>query len=541
MLSQIIMTVKGVILLAGGVYGFAALLRREDAQWVRGAPLKLLVGLFLIGMWGHTVWVPWLAVMLAIPLLSKSRADAAALYLVAIASLPVLYNKVAVGGLYLFPFTKYLFAALGLIIAYFVKPGSRIALQSRFDIPILLVLLLELAAARDPNITEMMRQAMPVLLNTAVPYFLVTRVLTGPEDLRRFVLALGLVGFTMAIIATVESRTHWLLYKQMEGYLHIQSTVNAFAQIRGGVMRAPTSFAESTSFGNFLALAAVAIVALRSSFATKWKWQIALAVLLVGLVAPNSRGAYLGVAIGLILFDLYRNRWGPLFTKLAAGAVLYVVLLGLSSFSQFAAEMVGKGAASKGSTDYRVQLFQRGLEEIHKHPLFGQTMKAALAGLEDMRQGEHIIDLVNGYITYGLSLGYTGMLCLMMVFATLCGAMLSVRRKLAASPMMLDFAAFVFAVSGFMMPVSAFTTFGGEGSTYFFMACAIGSVLWAMRLSPQLHHGSVAGASRVAAPSAIRAMIEADRAAALARRRPGDGAPHPGEAVAATRETAGAK
>ena len=517
MLPQISMTVKGVVLLIAAVYAFAALLRREDAEWVKGAPLKVFVGMFLLGMWGHSVWVLYLAIIIAIPLLSRSKADAAAIYMVTIIAVPPLYYKVAVGSIYLMPFTKYLFAMAGLAIAIASKSGPRGRLGSRFDIPVLLVIILELIAERDPSITELMRQELPILLNIALPYFLVSRALTTSEDLRRFVLAIALGGFVMAIVATVEAHTHWLIYKQMETYLHLGSQTNAYQQVRGGMLRAPGSFPESTSLGNFLALAAVAILALRHSFASNAKWYAAIGALAIGVFAPNSRGALLGLGAGWLLFDFYRKNWPGLFTKLGLAGGAYLLLLTAAQFSNYSAELVGKGQATKASTEYRVLLLHRGLEEIRKHP-FGTNIKTALNNLEDIRQGQHIIDLVNGYISYGLTSGYAGMVGLFLVFATLCAAMLSARRNLVVDPMMRDLAAFVFGVSGFLIIISAFTSFGGEGSTAFYMVAAVGSSIYALRRTAL---GRAANPAAAAVPTygpPIRGQILADREAARGRR-----------------------
>jgi len=511
------MTVKGVVLLYGAVYAFAALLRPEDARWVKGAPLKLFVGLFVIGMWAHIVWIPFLASLIAIPLFSKSRADAAAIYVVTFLALPVMYYKVAIGGHYLFAVTKYTFCAVGLLIAYLMRPHLGPRLHKRFDIPVILVLLLELAQARDPDSTEMLRQFLPVFFTIALPYYFLSRSLNTEEDVRRFVLAIALGGFVLALVATVEARTHWLVYKQVESYLGIgNANTNAYQQMRGGMLRAPGSFSESTSLGAFLTAATLAMFALRTSFASKRKWYIAVGIMFVGLIAPNSRNALMGLAIGLLLLDVYRRKWGPFFMKVGAAGGLYLVLLTTAQFWPYARNLIGKGEDTQSSNEYRLLLLRRGMEEIHKHPMLGTTLKKAMDNLQDIQQGQHIIDLVNGYITYGLTLGYMGMAGLFFVFASLALAMMSARRKLLANPVLHDLAALTFAVAGCMILIAAFTSFGGEGSTYFYLVAVLGSSLWALRRTASATRQGVAAAA-VAAPFGIRAMILADREAARTR------------------------
>lgn len=528
MISQIVMTVKGMLLLTLAVYGFAALLRKDDAAWIKGAPLKIFVGMFFLAMWGHNVWVLYIAAMLAIPLFSKSRADAAALYVITVISMPVLYYKIVLGSLFLFPFTKYLFCGLGLAIAYMAKPRSALPAGRRFDIPILLILVLELSQARDPVVTVMIRQIMPIVFSIAIPYFLLSRSLRSPEDIRRFVLAIGLAGFVMAVVATVEAHGHWLMYKQAESQLHLSTQTNAFQQTRGGILRAPASFTESTSLGNFLALAAMGLIALRGSFPTRNKWLIAVGIVLFGLLAPNSRGAFIGIALGLVAYDFYTRRWNALFIKLGAALFVYTIGLALAPYSVFVATLVGKGSETQGSSDYRRILLHRGLQEIGKHPILGSTMQNALARLEDIRQGQHIIDLVNGYITYGLTLGYPGMLGLLGTFVSLCGAMLVARRRLTVNPMIRSIAAFVFSVSAFMSFVSAVTSFGGEGSVYFYIVCALGSSVFALAGAPQLVPSAAEGGQPPMPITGIRALILADRAAATSRAKGGSAQSDPG-------------
>ncbi len=69
-------------LLAAAVYGFAALVRKADVAWIKRAPLWLFLSMYFVGMWGHTYWVAYFALMLALPIAAKSRGEAAALFAV---------------------------------------------------------------------------------------------------------------------------------------------------------------------------------------------------------------------------------------------------------------------------------------------------------------------------------------------------------------------------------------------------------------------------------------------------------------------------
>lgn len=514
MLNMVLMTLKGLILLTGAVFGYAALLRKPDAAWVKKAPFWIFTVMFMIGMWGRNYWVAYAALFLALPLLAKSRADAAALYCVLAVSLPQLATQISVGSLYLIAGSKYLFCALGFAVAFMMKRGSAQGLhRARFALPILIIVVLEMTAARDPSVTATIRQCLPALFTILLPYFLLSRSLENTEDVRRFLLAFVLAGFVMAVVATAEARLHWLIYKQLEGFLDIHVSVNGYSKMRAGTLRAPASFPESTSLGTFLALAFMAALALRDTFASRGRWYVVLFVLTLGLVSANSRGAFIALGVGLMAWDVYCRRYARLGLKMLAAGSLYFFALFAAQFSAFFAAMVGQGSGAAATSDYRRRLFERGMEEIHKHPVLGQNLRAALDNLQDLRQGEGIVDLVNGYISYGLTLGYPGMIGLALVFLSLCAAMWVARRKFRANPALMEPAACVFAVGALNIPNSFFTGFGGTGSTTFYMICGLGGSLWAMRgLAPATQ--SEAGVPAPQPLSGIAAMIAADRARA---------------------------
>jgi hypothetical protein len=376
---------------------------------------------------------------------------------------------------------------------------------------------MEVSQVWDPYPGLFLRQVVTLPITLILPFYLISRSLNSPEDVRRIMVSIAAAGFVLAIVATVESRMHWLLYKQIESHLGISSPTNPYQQLRGGALRAPASFMESTSLGNFLAIAGVAILALRASFASKAKFYAAFTIIAIGLIAPNSRGAFFGIAMGVLALDLYRRRWAALSAKLGTFCALYLAALIASPFSTYVAEMIGKGEASQGSTQYRVLLLHRGLAEIHKHPFLGTTMKRALDDLSDITQGQHIVDLVNAYISYGLTLGYPGMIGLAAVFVSLCIAMLTSRTRLSKNPLLLNGAGFVFSVSTFMIAVAAFTGFGGEGGAYYYQVCAIGSSLWALRRTAASAKQGTPQIIAAGGPHSIRAMILADRERARAR------------------------
>jgi len=512
LLSMIVMTMKGLLLIAGAVYGFAFLLGKEDAAWVKKAPLAIFILMFVIGMWGHIYWTAYLALLLALPLAAKNRPEAAALYGILVVSLPAIGHPIAVGNLYLVSADKYMFCGFGLALAFMAKRYSETGPATRyyFGIPIIILLVLEITHQRDPSITAMIRQSIPIVVGMLLPYLLISRSLRNSEDVRRFLLAFTLSGFVMAVIATAEARLHWLIYQQINGSLQIQLGVNLYAKVRAGLLRAPASFPESTTLATFLVLSIMAALACRSSFPSRTKWWAVLVVLALGLISANSRGAFVALAGGLVAWDFYHRRYGSLVMKVGLAAGAYMCALLAAQFSHYFAAMVGQEAGTASTTDYRTQLLHRGMDEIRKHPFFGQNLNTALDNLQDLRQGEGIIDIVNGYINYGLTLGYPGMIGFGLAFVSLTLAMLAIRARVEKNKILMDAAACVFAVATLSAVNGFFTGFGGGISTSFYQMCALGSAIWAMRVVAVASKG-ISGAVAPPGPTGIAALIAADR------------------------------
>ena len=258
-------------------------------------------------------------------------------------------------------------------------------------------------------------------------------------------------------------------------------------KMRGGIMRAPTSFIDATNFAQFLVVTLMATLAYRPFFKSTRLLGVALAIISAGIFVTSTRNAWMGLLISVLAFDFYRRRYASLAGKAAAMGIMYGTMLLLAEFVPYFAAMMGKSADSASTSDYRSQLLTRGIQEFHKHPLVGTDIGTVVAAMPDMVQGEGIIDFVNGYLFYSLTAGFFGLVGLFLVFFLPCVAMLNIRCAVNRKQMFLErAAAFVFAISFSYQICTVFTGFGGHGSLFFYLTLAIGSVLYSWRkLSPQ--------------------------------------------------------
>jgi O-antigen ligase len=138
--------------------------------------------------------------------------------------------------------------------------------------------------------------------------------------------------------------------------------------------------------------------------------RIAITTLLVsGLVVTYSRGPWLGAVVIYALFTALRPK---AFTKAFQATMAALLVVWGMSFTAVGARILNSlpfiGApAESESAVYRQRLAVRAWQLFQEHPLFGDQL--AYQKMEDLRQGEGIIDLVNSYAEVAVFYGIVGL------------------------------------------------------------------------------------------------------------------------------------
>ncbi|MDO6413532.1 O-antigen ligase family protein [Sphingomonas sp. BIUV-7] len=478
---SIVVQTSVILFISGNL--FAALLTRQDAIWVRTTLLPIMIGLYAFAMLLPNRWVIFAVLAAIIPLMSRSRAAMPPIYLVTVLALPQMTTQVAIGSMYLLDIDKWLITAIGAAIAFALRPARRgLTNGTRFDVPFFLLFALEAAQARGNNFTSILRVETNVVLSYLLPYYVISRSLTRPEDIRRLLLALAFVAFVFSGIAIYESRRGVLLYNVLSQRVGVIELLSAYAHQRGGYLRAAASFYEATSFGSFLCTGYLSMLALGDTFRTRQRRLLGFAGILVGIYMANTRGALLGLVLGTLAFDLFRRRWSHFARNAAILGTIGSVALVIAQFSTSMATRLGLAGDAADTTGYRKLLITRGWEEIRKHPLTGVDPGQAYASLIDLRTGEGIIDFVNTYIWMGLTTGIVGMAAFFLAFTLLPMRLVTIRRRLRNFTGQQEVAAAVFAVAIYYTVAAGTSGFSGRGTTIFYLFLAVGSSLCALRL-----------------------------------------------------------
>ena len=218
-----------------------------------------------------------------------------------------------------------------------------------------------------------------------------------------FCLACGV----MAAIAMFEHIRNWLLYVDIASRWGDDPNA-AYYLIRGGSVRAQVSAGHSIAMGNLLAVAFGFWLYLRGHVQTA-KHRIGVTLLLWGgLYATGSRGAWLGAVTVYFTFLAAGPRAA---SRIIKGTGLAIALAGMIMLSPIGDRILDvlpiMGRTADFNIIYRQRLAERGWELVLAHPLFGDRFP--WPEMEDLRQGEGIIDVVNAYLDVALNYGLIGL------------------------------------------------------------------------------------------------------------------------------------
>jgi O-antigen ligase len=256
--------------------------------------------------------------------------------------------------------------------------------------------------------TDAVRRAFVFFIETYIPYWAISRSILSRqvlvEDLAAFTLACAL----MAGVAIFESSSHWLLFGELaERWGQPQSF--SLYYWRGDSLRAMASAGHPLALGYLLEIALGFWLYLQSH-SIPMRHRIGVILLLcLGLFMTYSRGPWLSACcIFLVYYLLMPRAWSRRFKAGTIAAIVAVVI----SFTPLGDKIVKAlpffgDSPEDASVVYRHRLFDRTWQIIQESPLLGDQQ--SLLKLQDLRQGEGIIDVINTYSNVLLGSGFLGL------------------------------------------------------------------------------------------------------------------------------------
>ena len=256
------------------------------------------------------------------------------------------------------------------------------------------------------SLTGTLRRAFTLLLDNFLVYFAFSRAITDKRRLVDVMAGLCLAAVVMAPLAVFESVRGWLLYT---GISDMWGSVNEFAWLfRGDSLRSQLSTGHAIAMGYVMTTALAFWLYLKSDAkGSRLSWAV-VPLLCAAILVSYSRGAWVMAAmLPVLMFSLAPRRSGAEF-KTLVGAVLLAVGLYASPIGSRIVDLLPfVGSGDQGTVDYRQQLAETSWQLIKQNPIFGNPF--AYLQMENLRQGQGIIDIVNAYAGIAVFQGLVGL------------------------------------------------------------------------------------------------------------------------------------
>lgn len=248
-------------------------------------------------------------------------------------------------------------------------------------------------------------------IDILLPYYVASRSLRDLAAFRDALMAFAIAALLLSAAAVFEAVRHWLLYAPLQDALGARWGMGNYLE-RGyqGALRAQGSTGHPIALGYVTAVAAAFFLYLRRSIPNRTVWNLGLLLLTAGLVASLSRGPWVGAAVMLCVFIAAGPAPATQFIKLV---MLGTAVLAASLIFPIGANVLDYlpfvGSIEEGSVSYRRRLLEISIDVILGNPFFGGFNYIYSPAMQELKQGEGIIDIVNTYLGVGLTSGLVGL------------------------------------------------------------------------------------------------------------------------------------
>jgi hypothetical protein len=288
--------------------------------------------------------------------------------------------------------------------------GARSQPRARFDIPdrfiIGYALLMITLGANRGDITWVLRSLTQYFIDMIIPYFAFSRSVTNLTDVRKVLMAFIVASLPMAIIGVFETAKGWPLYG---------SVVSAWGSDEGAGLRAGLLRASASASGPIV-LGFVLMVAIGCLLATwqagkldRAKFQVALAAFAAGLLATLSRGPWIGAIVLVCVFTASGRGTAGKLGKVAVVCIAVALPLLLTPLGDQFFAFLPFTNQDDPSVVYRQRLFWNSVEVIGQNLWLGSADYLLTPEMQELKQGQGIIDIVDSYLTVALSSGLIGL------------------------------------------------------------------------------------------------------------------------------------
>ncbi len=356
------------------------------------------------------------AILLVAAMFARNRPELCAGYLLMLPLVPELSLEYSLSGMYIMRFSSTTALAIGALLGLLWTRRTAKLYSGKYDLAVAaLVLLFTILSARGGNPNAYLRQFADNFFTIGVPYIIVSRSIGSEKDAHTVLSRFYLAGVLAAMVAIFEATRHWALYDSFPSHLGVSIKDIAVLNVRAGFLRSGGPFLNPTAFAFFLALLPPGLWAIRSYFHAIG-YRAVMILLLAGLLATQSRGAWIACAAGYCALWAYRGMKGRAIGAIVGASALYAIANFILPENGRLAQSLGRSGAAADTMEYRRVLLEGGLQQIRAHPLLGQSGPDLGVAMRDLVQGQGIIDFVNSHLFVALGSGLIGFAVWIMIW-----------------------------------------------------------------------------------------------------------------------------
>jgi len=248
------------------------------------------------------------------------------------------------------------------------------------------------------------------ILDIFLPYYVASRYINNIEKFRDILMSFLIASGILAAIGCFEFFKHWLLYASLDNALGVSWAYGAYLERGDGVLRAQASTGHSIPLGYVIAVAIGFFLYLLNLMPSMNLRIVFVALLLGGIISPISRGPWVGAAIIFCVFILTAYSAAKKIRRLVAiGFVALPIILVSPYGEKLISFLPFVGTIDEQNVDYRERLLEISISVVLQNPFFGAYDYMFSDTMQELRQGQGIIDIVNSYVAVALSSGLVGL------------------------------------------------------------------------------------------------------------------------------------
>jgi O-antigen ligase len=296
-------------------------------------------------------------------------------------------------------------------------------------------------------------------------FFAIARAGKSKSDFNEIVASFVLSCCVMSLLAGFESVRSWLLYQYIS---EAWGQENPLAYLlRDGKLRAQVATGHSLALGYLMALGFGLSLYIRRHIENTRVKKLLPLLIWIGLIGAYSRGPWLvAIIIFVASFAVQPSGLRKASKVILIGAVLFGIVLLTPLGDRIIATLPFVGTIDQENVTYRQQLAELSWRLIKDNPWFGDPF--FLDNMEELRQGQGIIDLMNGYAAVALFSGVIGLTFYLGVFVLAAWRTFSTAREF--SRLGDEFSYLGYCLVACMLGTFFFIGTAGTGSIYYVLA-----------------------------------------------------------------------